>query len=68
MKALFVGGRLDKELIDVEELVNLPEFSGRYTETKEEIIEGWERAKKKNRALEFLVTVAFLAKNLWGRQ
>ena len=36
MKALFVGGRLNKELIDVEELVNLPEFSGRYTETATE--------------------------------
>lgn len=45
MKALFVGGRLNNELIDVEELVNLPEFSGRYTKTKEEIIKGWERAE-----------------------
>lgn len=37
---------MNKELIDVEELVNLPEFSGRFTETKEEIIEGWEKARK----------------------
>lgn len=36
MKALFVGGRLNNELIDVEELVNLPEFSGNFTETVEE--------------------------------
>lgn len=48
MKALFVGGRLNNEIIDVEELVNLPEFSGNYTQTTAEI--NAELAEQKQKA------------------
>ena len=48
MKALFVGGRLNNELINVEELVNLPEFSGNYTQTTAEI--NAELAEQKQKA------------------
>lgn len=37
MKAIFVGGRLNNQIIEVEELGNLPEFSGNYTQTTAEI-------------------------------
>jgi hypothetical protein len=48
MKAIFVGGRLNNQIIEVEELVNLPEFSGNYTRTSAQI--NAQLAEQKQRA------------------
>ncbi len=48
MKVLFVGGKLNNQIMEVEELVNLPEFSGNYTQTTAEITA--ELAEQKQKA------------------